>query len=297
MKKLVYNENTKAIDIVECEDITENKNEKEEEKVKTKGKRKGVKKFLKSNTERQRKFLEKNKIYFEVFSYVFVGIMGIMISYVGWKTNIRTAQIYQRQLDILDNDREPYFTIHCKPILERFESEDDYYTKKLYTIKNEGGLINGAFLYGARGYAIIFLIEPETKKEKIYKLYISEMFENSNGLTSFYDEQNKSFCFYGYEGSKYDKFRNELGVKLEELFEEYSVSVYFENYVDIVYVNYKNEECSHTYKFLGESMSLSTDSMEKERVYVGGVEKIDNVENIAKDVYKIIKDKDKKIDN
>ena len=43
-----------------------------------------------------------------------------------------------------------------------------------------------------------------------------------------------------------------------------------------MYVNYKNEECSHTYKFLGESMSLSTDSIEKERVYVGSVEKIDN---------------------
>lgn len=69
------------------------------------------------------------------------------------------------------------------------------------------------------------------------------------------------------------------------------MSVFFENYVDIVYVNYKNEECSFTYKFLGEGMVLSTESTEKERVFVSSVERIDNVENIANDVYKIIKEK------
>lgn len=81
-------------------------------------------------------------------------------------------------------------------------------------------------MYGVRGYATIFLMKPETKTEKIYKLYIPEMFENSDGLISSYDEGNRSFCFFGYEGSKYDKFQNELDLKLEELFKEYSVSVF-----------------------------------------------------------------------
>ncbi len=292
MKKLIYNENTKVIDIVECEEIIESKNEKAEVEVKNQGKIKRVRDFFESKTEKRRNFLNRNKIFFEVFSYLFVGVMGIIISYVGWQTNIRTAEIYQRQLEILDNDREPYFTIQCEPVIERFESKDNYYIKNMYTIKNEGGLIKRAFLYGVRGYATIFLIEPETKTEKIYKLYISGMFEESDGITSSYDERNKSFIFFGYEGSKYDKFISELDLKLEELFKEYSVSVYFENYVDIVYVNYKNEECSHTYNFLGDGIVLSTDSTEKERVFVGGVENIDDVESIAKDVYKIIKEKE-----
>lgn len=280
MKKLIYNKNTKEIDIVE-EQVTEDceKTEKENMKKEPKG---------------FKLWLENNKIFFEVFSYFFVGIMGIIISFVGWQTNIRTEKIYQRQLKILDNDREPYFTIHCEPILERFESKDNYYIKKLYTIKNEGGLINGAFLYGVRGYAIIFLVEAETKTEKVYKLYIPEMFETIEEGISLYDEENKEFSFYGYEGSKYDKFENELSLKLNELFKEYNVSVYFENYVDIIYVNYKNEECSHTYKFLGKRMTLVKENMEEKRVFIGGIKDVYNTEDIANDVYKIIKEMEKK---
>lgn len=272
--------------------MIERKNEKVEAEVENQGRIERVREFFESKTEKRRNFLNRNKIFFEVFSYLFVGVMGIIISYVGWKTNIRTAEIYQRQLEISDNDREPYFTIQCEPVVERFESEDNYYVKNKYTIKNEGGLIKRTYLYGVRGYATIFLIEPETKTEKIYRLYISGMFEESDGITSSYDEKNKSFFFFGYEGSKYDKFRYELDLRLEDLLEEYSVSVYFENYVDIVYVNYKNEECRHTYKFLGDGIVLDSDSTEKERVFVGSVESIDNVENIAKDVYKIIKEKE-----
>lgn len=37
MKKLIYNENTKVIDIVECEGIIESKNEKVEAEVKNQG--------------------------------------------------------------------------------------------------------------------------------------------------------------------------------------------------------------------------------------------------------------------
>ena len=94
MKKLIYNENTKLIDIVECEEIIENKNEKE----KKQGRLKRIKEFFKSKIEKRRESLNKNKVFFEVFSYLFV---GIIISYVGWQTNIRTAEIYQRQLEIL----------------------------------------------------------------------------------------------------------------------------------------------------------------------------------------------------
>ena len=275
MKKLVYNENTKGLDLLEQE-MVEKKIEEEN----------------KSKLEKIRNFFERNKIFFEVFSLFFLGVMGVVISVVGVVINQRTAEIYQSQLEILDNDREPYFTMECEPIIESFESEDNYYIKNLYTIKNEGGLINRAFLYGVRGYLTIFMVEPETKTEKIYKLYISEMFENSNGLTSSYNAENRTFCFYGYEGSKYDKFRNELGIYLRELFKEYSVSVYFENYVDIIYVNYKNEKCSHTYKFLGEELVLSTDSTEKERIFIGGIENVGDTENVAKDIYKIIKQRE-----
>ena len=60
MKKLIYNENTKEIEIVEKEAFS----------AKEKKKQKRVKSWL-----------ENNKIYFEVFSYLFIGVMGIVIAF------------------------------------------------------------------------------------------------------------------------------------------------------------------------------------------------------------------------
>ena len=60
MKKLMYNKNTKEIDIADKDDFSEKKKPR---RVKT--------------------WLENNKIFFEIFSFVFVGVMGIVISFVG----------------------------------------------------------------------------------------------------------------------------------------------------------------------------------------------------------------------
>lgn len=66
MKKLIYNENTKEIEIVEKEAFS----------AKEKKKQKRVKSWL-----------ENNKIYFEVFSYLFIGVMGIVIAFTGYNIN------------------------------------------------------------------------------------------------------------------------------------------------------------------------------------------------------------------
>ena len=100
MKKLIYNENTKEIDVVEKKHSPE-KDEKEPRKVK--------------------KWLEENKIFFDIVSTFCVGTMGVVISFVGWKTNQRSADIYQRQLEILENDREPYFTINSEITYQSLE--------------------------------------------------------------------------------------------------------------------------------------------------------------------------------
>ena len=125
------------IDIVECEEIIESKNEKveveAEAEVKNQGRIKRVKEFFESKTEKGRNFLNRNKIFFEVFSYLFVGVMGIIISYVGWQTNIKTAEIYQRQLEIMENDSEPRFSSE----LFWIDAENMEYA---YKIENDGGI-------------------------------------------------------------------------------------------------------------------------------------------------------------
>lgn len=83
MKKLIFNENTNMIYIIDQEDL----NEAEKKKI---------------NCIKEK--LENNKIYFEVFSYVIIGIMGIVIALVGNNINQKTMEIYEKQLQILDNE-------------------------------------------------------------------------------------------------------------------------------------------------------------------------------------------------
>lgn len=116
MKKLLYNENTKEIDVIE-EDFP--LKEKEREKPR-----------------RVKIWLENNKVFFEIFSFVIVGAMGVVISFVTWKTNERSAEIYQKQLEIEDNDREPYFTTK--------ELNIDNEKNAKITIENKGGRITSA---------------------------------------------------------------------------------------------------------------------------------------------------------
>lgn len=271
MKKLIYNENTKEIDVVEKEHMPE-KDEKKPRKDK--------------------KWLEENKIFLDIFSTFCVGVMGLIISIVGWKTNQRSADIYQRQLEILDNDREPYFTIHCETVEKLFEN--DSYAKKMYIIRNEGGRINGASIFWVRGYIGILLREPVTGEKKNYEIYVPGMFRCSDGLMSLYDEENKLFYFYECEGDKYNNFINELRLKLEEMFTEYLIIVTYSKYVNIIYSNYKNEAYDRQYLFSESEMSLFTEDAENKITRLGIVTKIDDVKSLAKSIYDLIMEEERK---
>ena len=60
-----------------------------------------------------RTWLEKNKIFFEIFSFVFVGGAGIVISFVGLEFNKTIVDINRKQLEITENDKKPHFYIKC----------------------------------------------------------------------------------------------------------------------------------------------------------------------------------------
>ena len=92
MKKLIYNENTREIDVVKKEDAPEPE---------------------KSRIRKVKYWLENNKIFFEIFSFVFIGVMGIVISVFGVKLNKIIVDINQRQIEIAENDRKPHFSMDC----------------------------------------------------------------------------------------------------------------------------------------------------------------------------------------
>lgn len=79
-----------------------------------------------------RKFLEKNKIYFEVFSLTFLGLMGIVVS-------ISQAVIARRELKIHEKELLPTFSIKY----QLFKSNDtsNVYDTEMLTISNEGRAI------------------------------------------------------------------------------------------------------------------------------------------------------------
>lgn len=263
MKKLQYNEITREIDIIEQEQIevykepeVETKIEVNSENIDEKPKdkpRKENKKILKALKKR----LKRNKIFFEIFSLFFLGVMGAVISGVGLKVNQKTAEIYQKQLEILDNDREPYFTINSETIFKRSD-KDSYYIQMKYTIKNEGGLITEAFIKDIGAYAIIHIpIHGKNNYKNLYFRYeIEDKFSMPNS-SYFYNEETKEFVFYGVMDSDHQDFATALEQELNSILGSNDTYIGFEDYIEIFYVNYKNDEYRKKFQFTGNSMVIN----------------------------------------
>ena len=265
MKKLIYNENTREMIV----------NEKEELFGKESGERKPNKSQI---------WLENNKIFFEIFSYVFVGIMGIVISFVGWKTNQRSADIYQKQLEILDNDREPYFSLSYEKISEE-RKEDEYHIINKYTIKNDGGLIYDAYLSDIKSCVTICV----KNDENIYKYYLDGKFYIPNEQY-IYNLDTKKFSFYCNENSAFSDFVEALEIDLAFVFDEYDVTISVNNYITINYVNYKNEKYSKVYEFSRDGIFANVEDDTKKELVLGRIRygASNGTMKIATDIYNYI---------
>ena len=81
---------------------------------------------MKNQTKGKSRNFQRKKDFFEVFSYVFVGFMGIILSAVGININQQTMDIYNRQLKISENENSPYFDLEFEKVWDKVEK-----TKKL----------------------------------------------------------------------------------------------------------------------------------------------------------------------
>lgn len=203
MKKLRYNKKTKEIDIIETEETRLN--------------------VIK-------KWLEKNKIFFEIFSLFFLGVMGIIISGVGLQINKRTSEIYKSQLEILENDREPYFEIEI--VDNSTESEEGDLTLE---IKNKGGYLR----FGSADIIDMYVICSIKGKDVGLEVHKMDPFPYA------YNENEKNFVI-PYTGYNND-FIEEIEHKLEKI---YGTTIYYmlDSYVKIEYVNYENNLKSNLYR-------------------------------------------------
>ncbi len=262
-----------------------NKNTKEHD-VKTHNQREN---FL----ERTRNILEKNKIFFEIFSSVLLALMSITISIVSLALNKRSTEVYEKQLEILENDREPYFTMECKPINGSFEESDYCFTKKLYTITNIGGLISDAYLLEVETWLEIRIPNPESGQLSTYRICFTDLFEKTEGIISLYNEESKEFNFYSRENDKLDKIIHELEIELNKTYSEknndwtHTVHISYRDIIIIEYVNYKNESYHQIYQFGNEGkMFLMQDDFLKKSIFLCSINFNENTDKIIQEICK-----------
>ncbi len=270
MKKLVYDKETKEIVIEEIE----SSEEKEPKIIKIK------------------KFFEKYKIFFEIFSSVLLAIMSFVISIVGIQINKRNSETNKRQLEIAENDREPYFVIKSETLDEKHKEGNYEFTIKLYTITNEGGLITGAYSSEIYKYAVVKVFNEKSYKQDTYILYFNDIFEKTEGIMSLYNDEKKEFKFCEKENNKFDKLITSLSYTLKEKFpapgdkSRYTAQVNIKNTIKIEYINYKNEEYVKEYQFMtGDRMILINDeNVSDEVIYLGWASIYEDIEDVVQDV-------------
>lgn len=90
--------------------------------------------FIEKKTLKEKMFKVMVKI-LKILPSAFIAGASIIISYVGLEVSQKVKEIYESQLEIMENDREPYFSIEHEPI-------GDTPIEK-YIIYNDGGRISG----------------------------------------------------------------------------------------------------------------------------------------------------------
>ena len=216
--------------------------------------------------DKTRAFLEKNKVFFEIFSSVLLGVMSIIISVVGTQINNKTKKIYKKQLEILEDDREPYFVLKCKKNFTFFPPK--LRKKKKYILKNIGGKIScvdfDIDLYFEISIQYYFPLQHYRFKVNLFDFY--KRFYPKKGLKSYiYNEENKELIFYELNDNKISNIKKYIEDKIKENLNitEQSVadlSVSDKRYIFISYVDYKNKYCKYEYKIEDDGIIITSTS-------------------------------------
>lgn len=225
----------------------------------------------------------------------FLTIMSAIISVIGVIVSIKSTEIYNKQLEIIENDREPYFTIECNRSDQIFEGSDYNYIKKEYIIKNTGGLITGACIPEIYTYIFIKVLNTETAEKYTYILYLNDIFEKEE-VFSFYDINKKEFRFCKHESDKVNNLIPELETQFKEIFfstqgSKYTLEAYINNYIEIEYINYQNIEFKQKFQLKDENIvSLAKMEEDIDNAYIIGTISIEeNFNGFGKSVCGIFK--------
>lgn len=239
-----------------------------------------------------KQYLENNKIFFEIINLVFLAAMGLIVSIVGVRIDTRNEATNKRQLEIAENDRKPYFILESQNVPGVFQGYDYVYTKDMYTVKNGGGLISGAYIQEIFTYAEITVYNHKSENMNTFSLYFDGVSEKSDGIISLYDNSKKEFVFYKYESEKFDDLVAHLRKEIEHSFPSpdgvwsHKPQMQIVCCIDLEYIDYTNTEQSQLYQFMtGDRLVLSVSDITLERnVSLGRASIDENAEDISQDV-------------
>ncbi len=244
MKKIVYNEDTKEIDVIEKEGIEDHE---KTEKGDTKKRPKGI-----------RALLEKNKIFFEIFSFVFVGGAGIVISFVGLKFNKTIVDINQRQLEITENDKKPHFYIKCDYLSVDTTKigVDGKIPKCHYNIVNKGEDITDVSI--SPDSYIFFYMPTNIEREYYIFKFCSNDFWTDGGRSIGTIEKDKDYMFTEYIFE--DKGMSEWMVIAKNVSKHFSdIKCTHKNIASIHYTDYMGEEKEEFFSFDDRNIKKESD--------------------------------------
>lgn len=220
--------NNQNEELIEAEDKTENKEDKPESKL----------------TNALVTIIE--FIFSEKFTAILLSIMSIIISYFAWQNDMTSRQIANKELEILENDREAYFTISKSETVNSETDSDTFITE--YTVSNDGGRINGVYIRPSTNLEILVNYSAPAKDGadsvyfiESYKVSLpDELFDIRKEAYEAYDESAKSFSVYSNESIDLYKFISALDKEIGSISEHvYAVSTQVKK-LDISYCNYEN---------------------------------------------------------
>jgi hypothetical protein len=188
-----------------------------------------------------RMFLERNKIFFEIFSYVVIGFTGIIFSYFQWKTN-------EQQIEMHRNEIQPVFRI----AFTLYKIDSEVYNTEALKIYNDGTPIK-SFDYEIKTYYHLEYISKNNREEyyiPIIGFYWTELPKsNSVGiLTECYLKNNnaeyariyKECLSQSHEDEYYSIERFSLiKISYQDIIDEQHV-VYYKN-KELIGKDYHNE--------------------------------------------------------
>lgn len=179
--------------------------------------------------------------------------MSIIISCVGLRINAELKQISQRELEMLDNNREAVFSVH-------YDIAPDT-GRHVYTIYSTGGMIRGAYLQAITFFEIN--INDKKYGEKKYIMYFSgcNHYKNNSTLAEF-DNKTQTFYFETDYTDEINKFGDRLKETLRDRLATESVYVYRKDRVQISYTDFENKRRNKLYQIAyGTMMAENEESI------------------------------------